>query len=55
MPALRDGRRVEIRVLGPEDEDELLAPIGPSAQIRSSMNQVACTSQCAALDAGPRR
>ena len=28
MPALRDGRRVEIRVLGPEDEDELLAPIG---------------------------
>ena len=28
MPALRDGRRVEIRVLGPEDKDELLAAIG---------------------------
>ena len=28
MPALRDGRRVEIRVLRPEDKDELLAAIG---------------------------
>jgi CheY-like chemotaxis protein len=28
MPALRDGRRVEIRALRPEDKDELLAAIG---------------------------